>query len=146
MMKKTLVIYLCMLIIIPAISISAIANSPPSVPEIHGPTSGKAGVEYTYEICTEDPDGDDIIFCIDWDEGAGEICTTQYPSGTCIEVSHTWSEEGSYTIKVKAEDIHGAESDWATLGVSMPKTKPIISFALLFEELIERFPILRYIL
>jgi len=51
-----------------------------------------------------------------------------------------------YELKVKAIDEHGAESDWATLEVSMPKNKAINPFLLFLERLIYRFPILVQIL
>ena len=34
-----------------------------------------------------------------------------------------WSEEGEYIVKAKAKDPYGAESDWATLEVTVPKNK-----------------------
>jgi hypothetical protein len=41
-------------------------------------------------------------------------------SGTEVSISHTWTERGTYEIKVKAMDEHGKESDWGTLSVTMP--------------------------
>ncbi len=50
----------------------------------------------------------------------------------------------------KSKDIHGAESDWGTLEVSMPKNKAFdLNFNLLswlFERFPNAFPILRYML
>ena len=43
-------------------------------------------------------------------------------------VSHTWNENGTYTIRAKAKDIHGEESDWATSTVSTTKNKQSTNF------------------
>ncbi len=118
-------------------------NSPPNTPTIEGPASGKAGVSYSYDICTSDPDGDDVSYCIDWGDDSGEVCIGPYPSGTCVEVSHTWTEQGSYTIKAKARDINQAESDWAMLTVSMPldqiqsTTRPLLKAVLAAIEFVK---------
>jgi len=134
-------------------------NSPPETPEIDGPTSGKAGVEYNYTLSSTDPDGDDVFYCIDWGDDTGEVCMGDdtgevcmgpYASGEEVIVSHIWTEQDTYTIKVKAKDTYDAESDWATLEVSMPMNKPFnFNFNLLswlFERLPHAFPILRHML
>jgi len=124
-------------------------NQPPETPDIDGPTEGTAGEQYTYEICSTDPEGDDIVYCIDFGDDTGEVCVGPFPSGTCASVNHTWTEEGTYTVKAKATDIYGAESDWATLEVEMPVNQHSYSFPLL-QMILERFPnafpILRYLL
>jgi len=113
-------------------------NNPPSTPTIDGPSSGTTGVEYEFQICSTDPDGDDITYCMDWGDGAGEVCLGPFTSGTCLTEKHTWSSDGTYTIKVKARDINQAESDWATLEVKMPKSKPY--FNTLFYQFLENHP------
>jgi len=120
-------------------------NHPPEAPSITGPTSGKAGTEYSYNVTSTDPDGDMIKYIIDWGDDTN-ITTILYNSGETVTVKHTWSEKGTYTIRSKAVDEHDAESDWETLEVSMPKTKAINPFLLFLERLMERFPILERIL
>jgi hypothetical protein len=97
-------------------------NEPPSVPTIDGPTSGKSGTSYEYDICSEDPEGDQLYYCINWGDGSSDVCLGPFASDTCIQASHTFENDGTYTIKVKARDINDAESDWATLSVSMPRS------------------------
>jgi parallel beta-helix repeat protein len=125
-------------------------NRMPNTPIIDGPTSGKPGIEYEYEIYIQDPDGDDIDYCTDWDDGFVPRYNGWYaPSPLTLKFNHSWVSEGTYTIRAKAMDIHGAESDWATLEVSMPKNKAI-NINSLFLRFLENhpnmFPILRYIL
>ena len=100
-------------------------NLPPNDPEITGPTKGKPGVEQEYTVVTTDPDGDQVSYCFDWGDDSGEVCLGPFAPGEEVPVTHTWAEEGTYTIKVKARDIHNAESDEVTLEVSMPKNKII---------------------
>jgi len=49
------------------------------------------------------------------------------PSGTMVNRSHKWWFEGSYSVKVKAKDIHDAESDWGTLEITVPKSRFLIN-------------------
>ena len=122
-------------------------NQPPSTPDIDGQTSGKPGQSYDYTLTAIDPDGDDVKYVIDWDDGDSES-TEFVASGAGIAVSHVWTEKGTYIVKVKAKDTSDAESDWATLEVTMPRNKNLDST--LFFRLLERFPnifsVLRHIL
>ncbi len=123
-------------------------NIPPNAPTIDGPGSGKAGTSYEYGFNTTDPDGDDITeYIVDWGDGTGEeTITGPFASGDEATASHTWTEKDIYTIKAKSKDIHEAESEWATLEVTMPKNKPFNFNFPLLEWLFERFPILQRLL
>jgi hypothetical protein len=92
-------------------------NHPPETPTISGSESGETGSSYVYTANSSDPDGDTLEFWFDWGDGNN----TGWQSGS--SASHTWDLEGDYTIKVKARDEHGYESDWGTLEVTMPKNK-----------------------
>ena len=101
------------------VTINASENLPPNDPEIDGPASGKSGVSQTYDIVTTDPDTDNVKYVIEW--GDDTSTTTEFSeSGEEIQVTHTWDEDGTYIIRVKAIDVHLAESNWTTLEVSMP--------------------------
>jgi CubicO group peptidase (beta-lactamase class C family) len=121
-------------------------NLPPNTPTITGPTSGKAGDSYKYTIVTTDPEDDEISYFVDWGDGNTGGWTRLLPSGREYNVSYIWQEQGIYTIKVKAKDEYGAESYWATLEVSMPKTKSISVFNSWILRLIQRFPILELLI
>jgi len=115
------------------------ANNPPDKPIITGgEQNGKVGETYTYTVSAHDIDGDDIYFWFDWGDGDN----TGWISA---QATHAWDEEGTYEVKVKAKDIYDAESDWATLEVSMPKNK-VINISLFLQELIQRFPFFEKIL
>jgi hypothetical protein len=118
---------------------------PPLAPNIDGPTSGAVGKEQEYVFEAIDPDGDDVSYCIDWGDNSSEVCIGPFPSGTEQTSSHTWDEEGTYIIRAKTKDIHGAESDWAYLEVSMPKNK-VISLQLFLQRFFQRFAMFEKIL
>ena len=90
-------------------------NSPPSTPtKPVGETDGEVGNVYTFETSSIDPDGDEIRYGWDWD---GDFVVDEWTGyhwpNTTISVNHIWTEEGVYRVRVKAEDIHGLESEWS---------------------------------
>ncbi len=96
-------------------------NQPPAVPERpSGPTVGYVWNTYTYAAYTYDPDGDQIKYCFDWGDGTVSW-TLLYGSGQTVTASHAWGYMGSYGVRVKSEDSHGAQSDWSEpLPIAMP--------------------------
>jgi len=117
-------------------------NSPPEKPIINGTTFGKVHTYITYGFKSTDPEGDDILFYIDWDDGFAVRNIGPFPSGEEAFYYHYWPYWGVYNIKAKAVDIYGAESDWATLEVSMPKNKVWLSP---LYQLLEWFPMLQHL-
>ncbi|GAG88018.1 unnamed protein product, partial [marine sediment metagenome] len=60
----------------------------------------------------------DVRFIIDWGDGENE--TTSFTgSGTDKTAYHSWSEEGTYILTVKAEDEYGAIGDeiWGEINI-----------------------------
>jgi len=100
-----------------------LSNRPPEAPTITGPEDGKPGESYEYDIRTTDPDDDDVSYLIDWGDGSDTGWIGPHASGQTISETHTWDEEGTFIIKVKAKDPDGAETDWTWLRVSVPKGK-----------------------
>ena len=98
-------------------------NNEPFTPQINGPSSGEPGGSYDYTIVTTDPEFDDVFYYIEWGDGDTEEWIGSYSSGEQITINHTWDVEDTYVIRVKAKDLQGAESDWATLEISIPKDK-----------------------
>jgi pyrrolidone-carboxylate peptidase len=100
-------------------------NEPPSSPTINGPQSGKIDETHYYNVITTDPEGGEVSYYIDWGDNSDGGWTRMLPSGEEYNASHIWNEEGTFTIKVKAKDYYGSESDWTTLEVSMPRQHQI---------------------
>ena len=130
----------------------AYENDPPNTPNINGPTSGTAGTEYPYTISAIDPDGDDLYYFIDWGDNSDIVCIGPYESGVTATASHTWSADGTYTIKARAMNTWGMMSEWGELTVTMPRNRAINSplFLQFLQNFLEShpnlFPILRILL
>jgi len=97
---------------------------PPDNPSISGPTDGKTGETYSYTIMAVDGNLDDLFYYVDWGDGSNTGWVGPYISGYGVEFTHSWSSEGSYTIKVKAMDTSGLESNWSTFKVTIVADNP----------------------
>ena len=113
------------------------SNRPPNTPVVSGETNGVAGIKYIYSAVSSDPDGDQISYYWDWDDGSFSGWLGPYNSGVSCEASHAWWKE-KFVIKVKAKDVNGLESDWGTLEVTMPKSKIANNF--LFQSMLQTHP------
>ncbi len=124
-------------------------NHPPQTPTLTGRQQGKNGTAYSYTFSTNDPDGDDVEYYLNWGDdywfGGAAGWLGPFVSGEEITLEKTFMEKGNYTIRVKAQDEYGAESEWATLSVSMPKSKAI-NTPLFLQKLFQRFPFFEKIL
>jgi hypothetical protein len=119
-------------------------NSPPDMPIVTGPTSGKIGNSYDYNIIITDHDGDPIWYWFDWGDNTNTGWLGPYPSGSEVSESHIWSTQGNYHLKIKAKDSHDAESLWRTLEISMSRVKASSNSFLL--KFLEQFPLLEKLL
>ncbi|MFO7677789.1 MAG: C25 family cysteine peptidase, partial [Thermoplasmatota archaeon] len=95
-------------------------NTPPSIPEITGPSSGKPGVTYLYNIVSTDAQNHNIYYYVDWGDETTSDWIGPYVSGNMIHLTHSWEEKGTYEIKVKAKDSLDAESEWGYLEFVAP--------------------------
>ena len=125
-----------------------IGDEPPDAPDIVGPAGGSAGTSYTYKFTSTDMDGDKISYYIKWGDGAETDWTAFQASGTFYTESHTWDEQGTYTIEAKAKDTYGAESGWSEYIVTMPRNRVfnLNLLELLLERFPNAFPIIRHLL
>jgi hypothetical protein len=102
----------------------------PSPP--NGPHNGIWYEEYTYTSSTTDPEGDDIFYLFNWDDGSTSGWLGPFSSGQTATASHIWTELGTYSVTVKARDIWGAGSaisDPLTIVITdnTPPHKPTIT-------------------
>lgn len=93
---------------------------PPDTPTIDGPLEGQVRERHIYHISSDDPDNNPVSYFVDWGDGNIYGWTRDYEPGLTVSYGHSWFIRGAYTIKVKARDTFGAESDWAYLEVTMP--------------------------
>jgi len=98
-------------------------SSPPTDPIISGEKQGDYGNLYTYSFYSEDADGDDILYYVDWGDYTDVHEIGPKKSGEIAEKSHIWEASGGYVIKAQAIDINGARSQWTYYTISMPREK-----------------------
>ncbi len=121
-------------------------NRPPNKPDIDGPNMGLPETEYIYVLNAIDPDNDDIRYHIDWGDETLDI-TNYHSSGTDLIVKHTWIGQGTYTIKVYAEDFNGLFGPENSLKMTIPRNKiPNNSFLRLLDRFSYVVPILKQLL
>jgi len=123
------------------------SNEPiiPNAPEIIGPISGEIDNEYEYTFNSVDPENNDIKHYISWGDGDSEW-TDYYPSGEDVTVMHTWEDEGDFSVVALAMNTNDNIGSWGTLDISMPISKSINDFNPWIMRLIQRFPILEFLL
>lgn len=118
-------------------------STPPEKPQKpSGATSGKPGDELTFTSLTTDIDNDEIYYLFDWGEGNFSEWIGPKNSGQEVTATYSWAAEGNFSIRVKAKDDHGIQSEWSDpLSITMPKAKnlqiPIL------ERLLKKIPLLK---
>ena len=115
--------------------ITILDNERPSIPTISGAIKVKAGAISEYSFVSTDPEGNDVFYYINWGDTLDELIGP-FASGAEGKANHSWTK-GTYTIAVRARDIYGAETTWATLEVTVPRNR--LSEKMLARLLFERF-------
>jgi hypothetical protein len=162
MRRKIICIFLSMLLIGTIISYTAVAkeeknnikeNLPPNAPTVMAPEIVKQGKFFDVNVVTTDPEDDDVYYKFDIN-GHDFGWRGPFPSGVeHIEKNlKLVAPAGSYTLGVKAMDIHEAESEWTYVeinvkarnkGIEAINTQLFIKF---LENHPNMFPLLRLLL
>lgn len=100
---------------------TVLVTTPPNNPTINGPNKGKVNKDHIFRITSVDNDGDNVYYLINWGDDIEPEWIGPFEQGTTIEISHLWVEEKTYTLQVKAKDIHDIESDWTYHQISLPR-------------------------
>ena len=116
----------------------------PGAPELPnpptGPTQGRPNNEFSYQVSTTDPENNEIYYVIDWGDGTNTGWLGPYQSGASCQAAHTWSERGSYAVKVRAKDTENHETQWSDpLYVSMPKYRDLRLIPRIIQLIEEKF-------
>lgn len=126
-------------------------NRPPATPIITGPSTIKKKELCFYNITVNDPDGSDVYVYYEMYTMPG-IWSDLLPNNSVLENGAYWPEVGNFTVRAKAKDPYGAESDWTTFKVIVSKNKAnsLADVSVFWEQLFQRFPnafpIFRYLL
>ena len=103
--------------------ITVIEDEAPEKPEITGPKVVIGGREYQFTFNATDPEGHDIYYKVDWDDGHNTNWLGPYSSGETIILGHTWYQKGDYFIKAWAKDEFGKESSQGQFKIYVPISK-----------------------
>jgi len=113
----------------------------PSAPIITGPSEGRKNKEYSFKFKSIDPNGDDVFYYINWNDGKKEEWIGPYSSGYELTLNHTWKNENTFTIRVRARDTDNLWGPWSEHEITIPRTR-----ATSYQWLWERFPLLERLL
>ena len=124
LIKKGLIIAIIVILCIIGVARLAIysnffqqnANSPPKKPKTPtGLDSIDPGFSAYYQSSSSDPDNDSIRYGWDWNgDSIVDEWTKWYESNqTIVKTIHQWETNGTFYVKVKTQDIYGAESEWS---------------------------------
>ena len=97
----------------------------PNIPMITGDTNGIVGKEYTFTFSSTDPEDHNLYYYVKWGDDTNSAWVGEYQSGEIATLNHIWHNEGAFIIQAKVKDIYGAESDWATFTMTVPRNKEI---------------------
>jgi hypothetical protein len=104
-----------------------IVSQPPNTPNTpSGPTQLNIGESGTYSTNTTDPDGDQVQYRFDWDaDGSHDYSDwcSLVPSGSTINMDHSWTNSGTYVVKAQARDEYNNTSEWSN-GLSISINNP----------------------
>lgn len=106
------------------IDCNVVSNNPPNTPSpLNGPSTGEIEEWLSYTTSATDPDSDYIRYGMDVDsDGVVDFWSSSYyPSGATYQINIMLYSTGTYYLRMKAEDIHGAQS-----GFSAPKIISIV--------------------
>jgi hypothetical protein len=97
----------------PDLTMGAISSPPETPTKPSGPVTWTKDAEATFTSTTTDPELDSVYYLFNWGDGTESDWSGPYASGQTSEASHIWTKLGNYELKVKAQDIYGAQSDWS---------------------------------
>ena len=116
-------------------------NNPPESPsKVEGPDESEINKELSYQTQTTDPDGDQVYYMFDWDDGTHSEWLGPYESGETCTATHTYTKEGEYRVKAKAKDTYDVQSSWK-------RSEENMRLELMFlRNILNNFPFLQKIL
>jgi len=115
-----------------------IPNEKPTKPKIEGPPSGRYGTEICWTFQSDDPNGDQLKYVIDWGDKSTDE-TDCYPANEAVEACHIFEKPGKYRIIAYAQECpDGLKSENTMKEVSIPRARTV--YYPIFLRLFERFP------
>ena len=121
-----------------------VENQAPNEPRISGPRFFvKANVECQYKFKLVDKNSDQMYLYVNFGNENVSDWVGPYNSGETVIINHTWQiPDNRYSIYAKTKDQF-EESEWSVVEVNTPRDIHQYYF---LEKLLERFPILKFLL
>jgi hypothetical protein len=89
-------------------------SEPPATPDVpDAPSEWVQDIDCPIKVRTTDPEGDQILYLIDWGDGKMSEWLGPYESNQEVQAYHSYAELGEYQLRVRARDIWGSTSDWS---------------------------------
>jgi hypothetical protein len=96
-------------------------NHPPTPPIMQGPCFPKVNVSYAYGFSSNDLDGDNLSYYIDWGDGTVDGWTHPYHPNQYVLIAHTYHKSGQYMVTAKAKDVpYNTESNESYFLIRVP--------------------------
>ena len=126
-----------------ALSIKLTDPETPEIPIITGPTEAEFYTQYNYTITSNDPQNDDIYYKVRCSDCPSILQTEYFESGEIIPFQHCWCDYyqkcGPFTIRAKAIDEYGHESEWGSFEIQCNRQIELSPFSNWLTTLFERF-------
>jgi hypothetical protein len=90
------------------------ANTPPDIPIITGPVFGTINRPFLFNVTIDDLDNDLLEIAINWGDKTNSSLLDKI-SDTTIQVNHSWTTAGPYTIQARTSDSY----TWSSLSEFM---------------------------
>lgn len=72
------------------------------------------GVPDTFEVATEDPEGDEVQYRFNFGDGTISSFGDYLPSGDTYKTTYTYNRTGEFYVKAQAQDRHKRSSNWSS--------------------------------
>jgi hypothetical protein len=85
--------------------LSCSSNHAPDVPDRPaGPDYCFKDSTYAFRTVATDPDGDSVAVRFDWGDSTASHWQGWYASGETVELTHAWSDTGTFNLRASAQD------------------------------------------
>ncbi|MEM4259075.1 MAG: PKD domain-containing protein [Candidatus Thermoplasmatota archaeon] len=90
------------------------SNNPPRITKSpQGSTTARIDIPYTFSIVSYDSEGDQVRYRYECSDGTRSPWSSYTHPNISYTFVHSWKSYGTFSIRVQAQDIRGANSSWS---------------------------------